>query len=137
MIYGVRPSDRLRGASTPIERYQRIAAIRGVIRDMEIAMRPIVGQASKDQMRTGHVGARGRHSRRDGGETMKHSYANTCDCRRCCNERHRRERQADANRPLASVMLEWSHSRNRQRARVSREYWDAYESGRPMSDDDR
>lgn len=46
----------------------------------------------------------------------------------------RAERERD--RPLAHVMLDWSGSRNRRRARVARDYWDAYESGRPMGSDD-
>ncbi len=66
---------------------------------------------------------------------MKHSYDPACTCLRCEKERSRRNRQAQ-DRPLASVMADWSNSRNRRRARISREYWDAYESGRPMSSDD-
>lgn len=42
----------------------------------------------------------------------------------------------EGNRTAPEVMLDWSVSRNRRRARVAREYWDAYESGRPMSSDD-
>jgi len=68
---------------------------------------------------------------------MRHSYQTDCSCQRCRNEQHRRETQADRDRPLAEVMTEWSASRNRRRARVAREYLDAFESGRPMSDGDR
>lgn len=66
---------------------------------------------------------------------MKHPYdPNTgCDCVRCTRERARREKQS---RTTPQVMLDWSHSRNRRRARVAREWWDDYESGRPMSSDD-
>lgn len=67
---------------------------------------------------------------------MKHSDDKHCDCSRCKRGRAWRERQGQ-DRPIAAVMLDWSGSRNRRRARVAREYWDAYESGRPMSDDDR
>jgi hypothetical protein len=56
----------------------------------------------------------------------------------------RKQRQAEhaarqvekQNRTTAEVMLDWSSSRNRRRARVAREYWDAYENGRPMGSDD-
>jgi len=65
----------------------------------------------------------------------KHPYdpANSCDCPHCNRERVRREQQS---RTTPQVMLDWTHSRNRRRARVAREYWDAYESGAPMSSDD-
>lgn len=66
---------------------------------------------------------------------MKHSYDSTCSCTKCDRERQRRSRQGQ-DRPTAQVMLDWAGSRNRRRQRVSREYWDAYESGRPMSSDD-
>lgn len=65
---------------------------------------------------------------------MKHSYSDVCQCARCGRERVRREQQS---RAVPHVMLEWTTSRNPQRARIAREYWDAYESGRPMSDDNR
>ncbi len=65
---------------------------------------------------------------------MKHSYSTACTCSRCNRERVRREQQA---RTTPQVMLDWTRSRNPpRRRRVSEEYWDAYESGRPMSDDD-
>jgi hypothetical protein len=64
---------------------------------------------------------------------MKHAYQAACECARCNRERVRRERQA---RTVPEVMNDWTRSRNRRRARVAREYWDAYESGRPMSSDD-
>ncbi len=66
---------------------------------------------------------------------MKHSYdpSSSCECPRCTRERVRREQQS---RTTPQVMLDWTHSRNPRRARVAREYWDAYESGRPMSSDD-
>jgi hypothetical protein len=63
----------------------------------------------------------------------KHPYSTACDCPRCNRERVRREQQS---RTTPQVMLDWTHSRNRRRARVAREYWDAYESGAPMSSDD-
>ena len=66
---------------------------------------------------------------------MKHSYREGCDCQRCRNEQHRRQSQAD--RPIAAVMLDWAGGRNRRRAETARQYWDAYQDGRPMSDDDR
>lgn len=65
---------------------------------------------------------------------MKHSYSPDCACVRCTRERDRRQRQSD--RTVPQVMLDWTASRNRRRARVAREYWDAFESGRPMSSDD-
>ena len=66
---------------------------------------------------------------------MKHSYdpASSCDCLRCARERVRREQQS---RTTPHVMLDWTRSKNPRRARVAREYWDAYESGRPMSSTD-
>lgn len=63
----------------------------------------------------------------------KHPYDKACDCPKCARERARRERQSTT----AGVMLDWTVSRNPRRARIAREYWDAYESGHPMSDDDR
>ena len=48
----------------------------------------------------------------------------------------RRGRQPERDRTTAEVMLDWTGSRNRRRARVAREYWEAYESGRPMGSDD-
>ena len=65
---------------------------------------------------------------------MKHSYAADCSCPRCERERNRRAQQSD--RTTAHVMLDWTRSRNRRRARIAREYWDDYESGRPMGSDD-
>lgn len=64
---------------------------------------------------------------------MKHSYIETCDCPRCTRERVRRTQQS---RSIPEVMNDWTRSPNRRRARIAREYWDAYESGRPMSADD-
>ena len=64
----------------------------------------------------------------------KHAYIQTCDCPKCSRERIRRAKQSD--RTIPEVMQNWNHSRNPQRARIAREYWDAYESGRPMSGDD-
>jgi len=64
---------------------------------------------------------------------MKHSYIVGCDCSRCQREAIRREKQS---RTTPQVMLDWTRSSNQRRARVAREYWDAYESGRPMSSDD-
>ena len=66
---------------------------------------------------------------------MKHSYQPECECHRCQHERGRRQAQA-TNRPIAHVMLDWAASRNRRRARIARNYWDDFESGRPMSSDD-
>lgn len=65
----------------------------------------------------------------------KHPYdpSHTCECARCNRERTRRAQQS---RTTPEVMLDWSRSRNRRRARVSEAYWDAYQSGRPMSSDD-
>lgn len=68
---------------------------------------------------------------------MKHSYVHTCECPRCTRERTRRGAQSLRDRTVPEVMHAWSASRNPRRARVAREYWDAYESGRPMSDNDR
>jgi hypothetical protein len=73
---------------------------------------------------------------------MKHPYSLTCACPRCTKERARRSTQStqsthgNVDRSTAHVMLDWTTSRNPRRARVSREYWDAYEAGRPMSSDD-
>jgi len=84
---------------------------------------------------------------------MKHSYQIDCQCARCAKERQRRGTQAgnsrisskirqrravlaDSDRTIPEVMLDWDHSRNRRRARIAREYWDAYQSGGPMSSDD-
>jgi hypothetical protein len=66
---------------------------------------------------------------------MKHSYDpnSSCVCPRCTRERARREKQS---RTTFDVANDWSHSRNRRHARVAREFWDAFESGRPMSSDD-
>jgi len=66
---------------------------------------------------------------------MKHSYNKSCECNRCTRERNRRTNQSD--RTIPQVMLDWTGSRNKRRSRIARKYWDAYESGRPMSDDDR
>lgn len=66
---------------------------------------------------------------------MKHSYRQDCDCDRCVAERARRTRQG--TRTTAEVMIDWRGSRNGRRARVASEYWDAFESGVPMSEDDR
>lgn len=66
---------------------------------------------------------------------MKHSYRVECECARCVKERARRGQQSN-DRTTAEVMLDWTRSRNPRRARASREYWDAFESGRPMSSDD-
>lgn len=65
---------------------------------------------------------------------MKHSYRPDCPCPRCTREGRRRS--ADRDRQTPQVMLDWTASRHRRRARIAREYWDAYESGRPMSADD-
>jgi len=40
------------------------------------------------------------------------------------------------NRTTPDVMIDWTTSRNSRRRRVAREYWDAFESGRPMGSDD-
>ena len=61
-----------------------------------------------------------------------HRYDPHCGCSRCRKEGRRREAQSTAAR-----MLEWRYSRTRRRARVASEYWDAYKSGRPMSEEDR
>lgn len=58
------------------------------------------------------------------------------EARKVRKDAREQRRHADHDRPLAHVMLEWRGSRNGRRARVAREYWDAYESGRPMSSDD-
>lgn len=42
----------------------------------------------------------------------------------------------ERNRPLAHVMLDWRASWSPRRRRVATDYWDAYESGRPMGSDD-
>lgn len=64
---------------------------------------------------------------------MKHPYAPACTCPRCNRERARREQQS---RTTPQVMLDWTRSRNPRRRRVAEQWWDAYESGRPMSADD-
>lgn len=64
---------------------------------------------------------------------MKHSDQAACDCHRCNRERIRRENQS---RTIPQVMNDWTRSRNRRRARIAREYWDDFQSGRPMSADD-
>ena len=66
---------------------------------------------------------------------MKHAYdpESGCLCARCIRERARRERQS---RTVPEVMLDWTRSKNTRRRRVATEYWDAYESGCPMSSDD-
>ena len=65
----------------------------------------------------------------------KHPYTAGCDCKRCSREAARRT--AQANRTTPQVMQDWYSSRNPRRARIAREYWDDFQSGRPMSDDDR
>lgn len=66
---------------------------------------------------------------------MKHSYSLDCSCPRCTRERERRRSFRD--RTTAEIMQDWLGSSNRRRARIARRYWDAYESGRPISDMDR
>ena len=61
----------------------------------------------------------------------KHIYSAECGCNRCQREGARREGQS-----VAARMLENRYKAGRP-GRVAREYWDAYESGRPMSDNDR
>jgi hypothetical protein len=65
---------------------------------------------------------------------MKHPYSEHCDCKRCNRERVRRQQQA---RTVPEVMLDWGASRNPRRRRIASEYWDRFQSGAPMSDDDR
>lgn len=62
----------------------------------------------------------------------RHPYSPDCGCERCTREGRRREAQSTANK-----MLTWRNGRNRRRARIGREYWENFESGVPMSDDDR
>jgi hypothetical protein len=64
---------------------------------------------------------------------MKHSYRATCACDRCTRER---DRCAQRDRTVPEVMLDWSGSKNQRRARIAREYWDDFQSGRPMGPDD-
>ena len=69
----------------------------------------------------------------------EHRYDGTLDYNEGVAQEARQRRLAArrvADRTVPEVMADWSTSRNRRRARVAREYWDAYESGRPMSDDD-
>lgn len=67
----------------------------------------------------------------------KHPYDVQCQCARCVRERNRRAAQSRrAPRTIPEVMTDWGSSRNRRRARAAAEWWDAYESGRPMSSDD-
>ena len=66
---------------------------------------------------------------------VKHSYRPDCTCVRCTRERTRRQGQRQ-DRTTAEVMLDWTTSRNSRRARVAREYWDNFQSGRPMGSDD-
>jgi hypothetical protein len=40
-------------------------------------------------------------------------------------------------RTLPEVMLDWTADPNPQRQEIAREYWDSFESGVPMGDDDR
>lgn len=47
-----------------------------------------------------------------------------------------RTRVARDDRSIPAVMNDWTRRPNRRRARIAREYWDAYESGQPMSADD-
>lgn len=72
---------------------------------------------------------------------MKHSYNVTCPCARCRKESARRLEQANRTdrkaRTMPEVMTDWHGSRNARRRRIAAEYWDDFESGRPMSDDDR
>jgi hypothetical protein len=49
---------------------------------------------------------------------------------------HQARQHAKQDRTTPDVMLDWSTSRNRRRARLAREYWDDYQSGRPMSGED-
>ena len=55
--------------------------------------------------------------------SMKHPYSTACTCKRCNREKVRRQFQ---QRTIPDVMLDWTHSKNRRRARIAREYWDAY-----------
>lgn len=63
----------------------------------------------------------------------KHAFDPACSCLKCSRERTRRDRQS---RTTAEVMIDWTTSRNQRRRRVAREYWDDFQSGRPMSNDD-
>ena len=47
-----------------------------------------------------------------------------------------KERVQQSGRTTADVMLDWTRSRIRRRAKVAREYWDRYESGAPMGSGD-
>jgi hypothetical protein len=62
---------------------------------------------------------------------MKHAYDPNCECKRCVKEGRRREAQSTPNR-----MLNDTGKRGR-RGRVAREYWDNFESGRPLDSEDR
>lgn len=50
---------------------------------------------------------------------------------------HAARQARKAERTTPEVMTDWRSSRNARRARIAREYWDDFDSGRPMSDDDR
>lgn len=72
-----------------------------------------------------------------GGRRMgaKHAFDTDCGCDRCSREARRREAQREDAGPIGFA-VKHAHHRGR-RGRIARELWDAYESGRPMSDDDR
>ena len=60
-----------------------------------------------------------------------HLYSTDCSCDRCRKEGRRREQQTTSHRMLNDV-----HARGR-RGRIARGYWDAYDYGRHMYEDDR
>lgn len=64
---------------------------------------------------------------------MSHNYNETCKCIYCERERSRRAQEPPTT---FDIMAENVHSKNRRRAKNAREFWDAYESGAPMSSDD-
>jgi hypothetical protein len=70
----------------------------------------------------------------------RHAYRPECTCTRCTREAARRTAQgatrAGTERTTPAVMLDWTTSRNPRRNRIARQYWDDFESGRPMSSDD-
>ena len=41
------------------------------------------------------------------------------------------------DRTVPEVMLDWQRDRSAKRRRIANQWWDAYESGHPMSEEDR
>ena len=72
---------------------------------------------------------------------MKHSYTLGCVCKRCTREAARRAAQSSAAPiagPTPAQCRKWARwERERRKGYLgTTESMDAYESGRPMSDDD-